>query len=67
MHGTQTASLDTKKTPLFVSLIVVVVFVRTAIPFDNSTDKPNKEPREVTYPSLCCLLSLWCEVSFSLL
>ena len=60
MQGTQTASLDTNKSPLYVSLIVVL----SAIPFDSSTGTPKKEPREVTFLSLCCLLSFWREFSF---
>ena len=44
MQGTQTASLDTSKSPVYVSMIVLC-FVCTAIPFENSTGKPNKEPR----------------------
>ena len=50
--------------PVYVSLIVVSCLVWTAIPFDNSTSKPNKKPREVTFSSFCCLLCLWCLLSF---
>ena len=35
----------------------------SAILFDNFTGMSNKEPREVTFASLCCLLCLWCELS----
>ena len=35
----------------------------SAIPFDNFTGMPNKEPRVVNFSSLCCLLCLWCELS----
>ena len=37
-------------------------FFLSAIPFDNFTGMPNKQPREVTFPSLCSLLCLWCEL-----
>ena len=46
MQGTKTASLDTSKSPLHVSLIVVFA----AIPFDNFTGMPSKEPREWIFP-----------------
>ena len=49
MQGTQTASLDTSKSLVYVGLIVVLA----AIPFDNFTGMPNKEPREVTFASIC--------------
>ena len=45
MQGTETASLDTQKPLVYVSLIVVFA----AIPFDNFTGMPNKEPREVNF------------------
>ena len=54
------ASLDAPETLVYVSLIVVVL---SAIPFDSFTGTPNKESKEVTFPSLCCLLCLWCELS----
>ena len=64
MQSTQTASLDACKLAVYICLIVVLCFVWTAIPFDNATGKPNKEPREVTFRSLYCMLCLWCELSF---
>ena len=45
MQGTQTASLDTQKPLVYVSLIVA----SPAIPFDNFTGAPNKDPREVIF------------------
>ena len=45
MQGTETASLDTQRPLVYVSLIVVFA----AIPFDNFTGIPNKEPREVNF------------------
>ena len=57
MQGTQAASLDTTKSPVYVSLLFCVSnFI------DNFAGMPNKEPREVAFLSLCCLLCLWCEL-----
>ena len=55
MQGTQTASLDTCVCKLGCCFLV-------AIPFGNFIGMPNKEAREVTFASLCCLLCPWCEL-----
>ena len=56
----QTASLDTSMFPCACKFDYCF---SSAILFDNFTGMSNKEPREVTFASLCCLLCLWCELS----
>ena len=54
MQGTQTASLDTQKPLVYVSLIVV----SSAIPFDNFTGMPDKEPRAFHHCVACCAIGV---------
>ena len=58
MQGTQTASLDTSKSPVWL-------LFSSAIPFDNFTGTPNKEPREVNFLHHCVTCCVF-GVSFQL-